>query len=76
VSTKPDDGFSDDADSNSKGDADAQLGPKAFAYVSDDDDADSDVSENGPVATDDPWGLSLQVGPFRPSVDCRFICRC
>ena len=57
VSSKPDDGFSD-GDEN---DADSEFGPKAFVYTSDDDDVDSDASENGPIETDDPWGLSLQV---------------
>lgn len=57
VSTKPDDGFSD-GDEN---DAESEFGPKAFVYTDDEDDADSDASENGPVEVDDPWGLSLQV---------------
>lgn len=57
VSTKPDDGFSD----NDADDTDVGFGPAAFAYASDDDDADSEDNENGPIEGDDPWGLSLQV---------------
>ena len=59
VSTKHDNGFSDDEEDSGK--VESEYGPAAFDYVSDDEDLDSDASEDGPSEAGDPWGVSLQV---------------
>ena len=60
VSTKHDCGFSDDEE-DGDGKAESEYGPSAFAYVSDDEDLDSDASDDGPLEAVDPWGVSIQV---------------
>jgi len=61
VSTKHDDGFSDDDDDGDVGKSESEYGPSAFPYLSDDEDLDSDASEDGPLEDVDPWGVSIQV---------------
>lgn len=60
VSTKHDDGFSDDDDDGDVGKSESEYGPSAFPYLSDDEDLDSDASEDGPLEDVDPWGVSIQ----------------
>ncbi len=64
IASKPDDGFSDDDDDGEKDDDEDEkdkFGPSAYAYVSDEEEVDSDESQNGPLEAEDPWGVSLQV---------------
>ena len=62
VSTKHDDGFSDDVDVDKNEFDENEFGTSAFAYVSDEEEeVDSDASVDGPLEAEDPWGQSLQV---------------